>query len=399
MSVYRPTYRDEKTEKLKKSKVWWFHFKFAGRRIQESSKSTRKTVAQEAEKNRRLELERAYAGMHSEPAAGRVAPVVEKVKTYSANYTSSHRAKSVVFSTQRLAHVKRLLGSCLPCDLTEDKIQEYIRTRLAEGAAGRTVNMEVGELSRAMKFKWSIAWPNVRKLEENHEVGRALSPDEEKRLLQAAAGDQSPNRNPTLYAFLQIALTTGMRSGEIAGLKWEQIDLEAGVMTVGRKAKTRAGSGRQIPMNADIKAVLEMHASWYADVKRFGEIKPEWFVFPGRKGRPKKGEKRLDPMAPMQSITSSWEKVRTAAKVSCRLHDLRHTAATKMAEAGIPESTMLAIMGHMSRAMLERYSHIRMAAKREAVKSLSLPDLTVKTPNPNEVAKVPAKVKGASAPN
>ena len=42
-----------------------------------------------------------------------------------------------------------------------------------------------------------------------------------------------------------------------------------------------------------------------------------------------------------------------------------------MAEAGVPESTMLAIMGHMSRAMLERYSHIRMAAKREAIECLS----------------------------
>ena len=43
-----------------------------------------------------------------------------------------------------------------------------------------------------------------------------------------------------------------------------------------------------------------------------------------------------------------------------------------MAEAGIPESTMLALMGHMSRAMMERYSHIRMAAKREAVEALSI---------------------------
>jgi hypothetical protein len=57
------------------------------------------------------------------------------------------------------------------------------------------------------------------------------------------------------------------------------------------------------------------------------------------------------------------------------------------------------VMGHMSRAMLERYSHIRMAAKREAVKSLSLPDLTEKTPNPKEVAKDSAKVKGVGAPN
>jgi hypothetical protein len=43
-----------------------------------------------------------------------------------------------------------------------------------------------------------------------------------------------------------------------------------------------------------------------------------------------------------------------------------------MAEAGVPESTMLALMGHMSRAMLERYSHIRMAAKRSAMDSLLL---------------------------
>src|SRR6185312_4739640 len=65
-----------------------------------------------------------------------------------------------------------------------------------------------------------------------------------------------------------------------------------------------------------------------------------------------------------------WKALRKTAGVQCRLHDLRHTAATKMAEAGVPESTMLALMGHMSRAMLERYSHIRMAAKRTAMDSL-----------------------------
>jgi integrase len=58
------------------------------------------------------------------------------------------------------------------------------------------------------------------------------------------------------------------------------------------------------------------------------------------------------------------------AGVKCRLHDMRHTVATKMAE-GTPEITMLALLGlgHMSRAMLERYSHIHMAAKRAAVEA------------------------------
>lgn len=63
MSVYRPTYRDEKTGELKGSKIWRYHFNFAGRHIQESSKGTRKTIATEAEKTRRMELERAYAGI------------------------------------------------------------------------------------------------------------------------------------------------------------------------------------------------------------------------------------------------------------------------------------------------------------------------------------------------
>jgi hypothetical protein len=51
---------------------------------------------------------------------------------------------------------------------------------------------------------------------------------------------------------------------------------------------------------------------------------------------------------------------------------LRHNFATGLAEAGVSESTMLALMGHMSRAMLERYSHIRLAAKRQAVEAVTL---------------------------
>jgi hypothetical protein len=66
-----------------------------------------------------------------------------------------------------------------------------------------------------------------------------------------------------------------------------------------------------------------------------------------------------------------------------------------MAEAGVPESTMLSLMGHMSRAMLERYSHIRMAAKRTAMDSLMLNREAVPTAKATEGADsrgVPTKV-------
>ena len=62
MSVYRPSYRTKTGEK-KISQVWWYNFRFAGKSIQKSSKSTKKTVAREAEKNERRELEKRYAGI------------------------------------------------------------------------------------------------------------------------------------------------------------------------------------------------------------------------------------------------------------------------------------------------------------------------------------------------
>jgi integrase len=75
----------------------------------------------------------------------------------------------------------------------------------------------------------------------------------------------------------------------------------------------------------------------------------------------------VDPAKPVTSLKRGWEAVRDKAGVSCRLHDLRHSFCTKLAEAGVPESTMLDIMGHMSQAMLRRYSHIRGKARREAI--------------------------------
>jgi integrase len=93
------------------------------------------------------------------------------------------------------------------------------------------------------------------------------------------------------------------------------------------------------------------------------------------------------------TIKSAWESVRKTAGVSCRFHDLRHTAVTKLAEQGVPDSTMKALAGHVHEKMLERYSHIRMAAKREAVEALSLPKAAVSNGVPQESPKVTRKAR------
>ena len=340
-----------------------YEFLFAGKRIRESAHTSSKTVAKEAEKNRKRELERTLAGLPATDRMDRIKSAGDMVKGYLESYGLGHRAKSVLFAKGRLAHVSRLLGTKLLPDITEGAIHSYMRTRLDEGVSGRTINMEVGELSRAIGHPWSTIWPKVRKMEERKDVGKALSPEEERRLLDAVTNQVSHSRSQTLGTFIRVALMTGMRSGEILGLTWGQVDLARRVITVGR-AKTSSGTGRQIPMNGDLFAVLSVHASWA--LERFGAVEAGHYLFPFGKPSPS------DPTKAMTDVTGAWDALRERAGVECRLHDLRHTAATKMAEAGVPESTMLALMGHMSRAMLERYSHIRMAAKREAVEALGL---------------------------
>jgi len=369
---------------FKRGKVWWYEFIFAGRRIRESAKTSRKTVALEAERNRRWELEKTLAGIPVERRENRISSVAGMVKAYSARYELDHRGReqSILFSRGRLAHVSRLLGSALLPDLTEDSIREYIKGRLAEGASGRTVNMEVGELSRAIGKPWSVLWPKVRKQEERKDAGHALSPEDERRLLEAAG---SKKRWSLAAIIIRALLLTGMRSGELTGATWRQVDLERGILTVGR-AKTSAGTGRQIPMNGDLRALLSMHAAWFSS--KFGQARPEYYLFPFGKPWP------TDPTRPTTTMKTVWGSIRREAKVSCRLHDLRHTALTKMAEAGVPESTMLALAGHMSRAMLERYSHIRMAAKREAVEALTL---TPTVAEPGISSGVPTKVPTVAA--
>jgi integrase len=288
--------------------------------------------------------------------------VNDVVSAYLSTYSLTHRPKSVLFAKGRLTHITRLLGTTLLPDLTEPVIHDYMKTRVQEHVCGRTINMELGELSRAIGHPWSLLWPKVRKMEEHKDVGKALSIEEEERLLEAIRDHASPNRSQLIGTFVRIALLTGMRSGEITNLTWGQIDFAQRVITVG-KAKTSSGTGRQIPMNSDLFGVLSLHALWFTS--RFGEAKPAFFVFPFGKPTPN------DPTRCITDITSAWDALRKRANVQCRLHDLRHTVATKMAEDGVPESTMLALLGHMSRAMLERYSHIRMAAKRKAMEALT----------------------------
>jgi integrase len=266
MALFQPKFTDGKTGKRVTSRVWWYEFSFAGRRVRESTKTHLLTLAREAEQNRRRELERAFVGAPIQKRASRVNSVADMVKSYLIGYELDHRDRpqSILFAKGRLAHVKRLLGTSLLRDLTEDVIRGYIKTRIEEKASGRTINM-VGDLSRAIGKPWSFLWPKVRKQEERKDVGEALSPEAEKRLLDAVG---SKKRWEHAAVIVRALLLTGMRSGELTGATWGQVDFERRVLTVGR-AKTSAGTGRQIPMNNDqSRAMMERYSHIRMAAKR-----------------------------------------------------------------------------------------------------------------------------------
>ena len=194
-----------------------------------------------------------------------------------------------------------------------------------------------------------LLWPKVRQLEERKDVGRALSAEEQKALLDGL----KDRRTPHLPTLIPLLLLTGMRAGEALSLTWGQVDLMGKTLTVGR-AKTANGTGRIIPINDDLASILAAHRAWFvkASANRMRRIT----CF--------RGERRSRPIRRARyGHNARLGELRKDTGVSCRLHDLRHTFATRLAENGVSESTMLALMGHMSRAMLERYSHIRMTAK------------------------------------
>jgi integrase len=122
------------------------------------------------------------------------------------------------------------------------------------------------------------------------------------------------------------------------------------------KSKTNAGTGRTIPINFELIRTLAGHKAWYE--KKVCSVTPELYVFPFGDWR------QYEPQRPISSFKTSWTNVRNKAGLSIRFHDLRHTAITKLAESGAGDETIMAIAGHVSRAMLSRYAHIRTEAKR-----------------------------------
>jgi integrase len=343
----------------KRGNVYWYELIFGGRLIRESAKTTSKTVAKQAEQNRRRELERGFNGIE-DVREERIRPIKEIAAEYLEQYCL--RNKSGVYARYALGHVVRFLGKLMVVDVTDKTVVGYQSDRLKEGAAPKTINEEVGFLLRMLGEAGDVVRIRLRrqkklKLAIARQVGKAYSPEEKMALLSAAKAA----RSPAIYPALMLALNAGMRDAEIRNLQWERLDLARAILTVG-ESKTEAGEGRTIPLNSVLLQAMIDYAKWYT--KRFGTIQPGWYVFAFGKPWPN------DPSRPIVTLKTSWDNVRTKAGVTGRWHDNRHTLITDLAESGAGDETIRDIAGHVSPRMLKHYSHIRMSAKRGALEAV-----------------------------
>jgi integrase len=351
----------------KRGGVWWYKFRFAGQMIRESSKSESKTVAKDAERSRRSELEGSFNRI-SRPRTAQIFSAA--ADTWLKAKTAHLSPRSAIIERANLKHINPWFGKMLLCDIAADDIAHYQTSRLEQGAAPKTVNLEVGTLRAILRKNrlWAAIQPDVRMLRVREDVGRAISRDEEAALLEACRA----SRSRSLYPAVLIALNTCMRYSELRLLLWGQVDLNSCTLTVGL-SKTESGTGRLLPLNDRAVAIFGFWASLFPDRQ------PNHFVFPAeRYGASGDGVTVVydsDPTRPIGRWKEAWESAKTRAGVSCRFHDLRHTGCTRMLEAGVPFSVVATIMGWSPSTtvrMSRRYGHIGQASQRQAVNALNL---------------------------
>jgi integrase len=351
-----------------KENTWWYRFRFGGRIVHESSRSKSRTIAREAEKQRRRQLEESW----NQITRRTLPPTFERAAAEWLNLKRPHLApRSVAIEEANLKHLLPSFGRALIVDITPEGISRYQQARLAEGASPKTVNLELGTLRAIMRRNrlWANLQMDVKMLPPGPDVGQAISHEQESRLLEECL----KSRSRSLYPAVTMALSTAMRYSEIRLLRWKQFDFNAKQVSVGA-SKTEYGEGRPIPLNDRAFHVMSMWA------ETFPNREPEHYIFPSEKcGAAGDGFKKAifygtDPTVPIGDWKEAWEAAKVRAKVVCRFHDLRHTACTRMLESGTPLSVVATIMGWSPSTtvrMSRRYGHIGQAAQREAVRALN----------------------------
>ena len=343
----------------KRGRTWWADVTVNGTRYRESLKTTDHREARTLEKELVAKIQAGKVAAPTGKAYARL-PFDEAAARYLQQREKRVAERTIQFETERLVPLKKYFGSRPVRRTTADEIAAYQQARAEQGISGRTINMEIGVVQRMLKKakRWTLLSEDVTRYPEASHIGRALTVEEKKCLFLTAG--QKPSWM-VAYCGATLAVSTTCRGVELKNLKWENVNLFGKDLTI-QRSKNDVGR-RKIPLNDDaMEALVRLRKR----AEAFGCAEQEHYVFPACE------HGHIDPTRHQKSWRTAWRHLTEAAGLKgFRFHDVRHTSITELAEAGAPDATLMAIAGHMTRRMLEHYSHVRMQAKREAVEKLS----------------------------
>lgn len=274
-------------------------------------------------------------------------------------------------------HVSPCIGATEVNKLTVQQVMALLRRKEREGLAPRTVAHIRGVLRSALNdgLKLGVVARNVVALTDPpRQVRQERSPftvEEARSFIAAADGDR-------LSALWRLAVTLGLRRGEILGLRWEDVDLDAGTLRIARtlqridgrlvvKEPKTARSRRSLTLPKPAIASLRAHRDRQAfEAKEAADRKRRWedsrFVFVTPVGTP------IDP----DNLSKHYKALLRASGLrDQRFHDLRHAAATLMIRDGLPVNEVSAVLGHsQTSTTLNVYSHVLPDAHRRVADAL-----------------------------
>ncbi len=273
-------------------------------------------------------------------------------------------------------HIKPTLGRIKLKALTPAHVRRLYREKLDAGLSPRTVQYVHVTLQKALKQAVADgliprnAAAAVRAPRPKKKEIRPLSPEQARAFLQAAgeAGDR-------FEAAYVLAVHCGLRRGEILGLKWDDLDLEAGTLQVRRTlSEARAGrrfespkngKGRSIRLTSQSVEALRGHLGrQLQEIAEAGDLyRDHGLVFPSLVGTPKDAS---------NLIAHSFKPLlKMAGLPDVRFHDLRHTCATILLSRAVHPKIVQEMLGHASISItMDTYSHVLPNMQGEAVSAM-----------------------------
>jgi integrase len=331
----------------KRGNTFWLQYYRNGKPYRESTKSHKEVDAKRLLKKREGEIsEGKLPGIYFDRVR-----FDELAEDYLREYRVNQR-KSLVRAQRSVRQLNKYFeGSKIP-QITTPFIQNYIETRLNEGAANATINRELSALKRMLNMGARQTPPKVDRvphipmLKENNTRKGFFEHGDYLALIKALP--------LYLKGFATFAYKTGWRLSEIEDLIWPQVDRDQGIVKL-EPGETKNEDGRTVYLDQELKEIFTQ--AW--KTRKKGKLVLP-YVFLNYKGEDK-----------IKQFNKAWSSACQNAGIGKRLfHDFRRTAVRNMVRAGIPERVAMMVSGHKTRSVFERYNivndtDLKMAAQRQ----------------------------------